>query len=87
MNTLKKIELKRAARYDANIETFGEHSNTCCVCGRTTAQKLHVHMCTSGNIWNTILEEGFESQGAFPIGPECAKRYPREFVFELTKQS
>ena len=89
MSTLKHIELRRGARYESNIETFGEHSNTCCVCGRPTAEKFHVHMDTWGNIWSTLDEEqiaaqGMESMGAFPIGPECAKRYPSEFIFTLT---
>ena len=91
--TLKLLEamettpLIQSSKYDQNIEIYGDHSNTCFCCGKRTAQKQFVHYTTSGDLVNTEQEDlssiDRESQGFFPIGSECAKKYKKEFIFTL----
>lgn len=84
---METTELKRSAKYDDNIERLGDHSDTCFICGKRTSEKLFIHYTTNGDIVNTQAEDlssiDRESQGFFPIGPECAKKYKKEFIFEL----
>lgn len=82
---MSKINLVRSKRYDDNIETFGDHGDTCIVCGRRTAEKLSVHLLTSGHLFDG--DDHPDSQGAFPIGPECAKKLPPAFVFSSLPKS
>lgn len=78
--------MQRSAAYDANVERLGDHSDTCFICGRRTAEKLMVHYTTAGELTNTTTEDlspwDRESQGCFPIGPECAKKLPKGYVFK-----
>jgi hypothetical protein len=79
-----KIDLEnvRSKRYDDNVERHGEFSNTCFLCGKPTAEKLHVHYTTDGMLIDTTDDsEETNSQGFFPIGSECAKKLPKKFVF------
>lgn len=64
----------RSSRYDSNIERLGEWSNTCIVCGRRTAERDHIQMTTSCILTNDETEVE-DSQGLFPIGPECLKKF------------
>lgn len=77
----KTIPAVYAKDREKNEERHGIFGNTCFCCGRPTAEKQFVHLLTSGDVINTT-EEVENSQGFFPIGPECAKKYPKEFVFE-----
>jgi hypothetical protein len=87
-NGINVIELGsiRSAKYDDNVERHGEHSNTCFICGKPTAQRSFVHFTTDGFLIPTNIDEtdlgqfDLESQGCFPIGSECAKKIDREFV-------
>ena len=69
------LENLRTSRYEANIERLGEHSNTCIACGQRTAEKAFIQMTTFGMLVDETTEEVEESQGLFPIGPECLKRF------------
>ena len=80
----KAVDHIRTASYDANIERYGDNSNTCDCCGKPTAQKMWIHYTEQGKVVNVgtdDLPEGFKSQGCFPIGPECAKKYGMDFIF------
>jgi hypothetical protein len=87
-NGINVIELDsvRSAKYDDNVERHGEHSHTCFICGKPTAQRSFVHLTTSGFLIPAELDENdlgqhdLESQGCFPIGSECAKKVGREFI-------
>lgn len=73
----------RSPQYDATVERIGEHSDTCFICGKRTAGKAstkHVQYLTNGNIVST-MEELDNSQGCFPVGPECAKKLIISFAF------
>lgn len=87
MENFKSINFERSNKYESNIDRHGEHSCSCIHCGLPTAEKLFVHMTTCGRIVNTTADDlavfNYDSQGAFPIGPECAKKFPAEFIFKL----
>jgi hypothetical protein len=70
-----------SSRYDDNVERLGEHSDTCFLCGKRTNEELHVHYTTSGMLTNNPNHP--ESQGCFPVGPECAKKLPKDFIVKL----
>ena len=83
--THKKIDFEkiRSSKFDQHVDKFGYSSNTCEICGRRTAEKLFVHMTNDGCLINVRDEEFVaDSQGFFPIGSECAKKLPKEFIFE-----
>lgn len=91
---IKTRELIESPRKEANIEKFGDHSDTCICCGRRQNEKKteqkYVHMTTGWEMINTpeveevtekIVGTDFETQGFWPIGNTCAKKYPKEFIF------
>lgn len=65
-------------------------SERCSHCGRKMntaegATVLYVHYLTTGEITDDFTSpEIADDQGAFPIGPECAKKIPRRFVKAYT---
>jgi len=94
-NEIKTRELKESARKAKNLELYGDHSDSCICCGKRqndkkTEQK-YVHMSESWLMVNTdkVNDDGSitghesNSQGFFPIGNTCSKKYPKEFIFEL----
>jgi hypothetical protein len=83
-NQISNIDLDsvRSSKYDSNIERLGDHSDSCFVCGKRTAQKHYVHYTEDGNLINTE-ESVSNSQGMFPIGPECSKKLPKGFTFSI----
>ena len=85
---LKFHSLPMSKQYDRNLEIYGNNQNTCVCCGRPTAEKLSVHMEASQymatNVDDEIILEAsgkYQTQGFHAIGPECAKKLPKEFVF------
>lgn len=74
---MKKVYLEdiRSNRYDSNIERLGEHSDTCICCGQRTAQRNFIQMTTSCWLVDEKDIEVEDSQGMFPIGPECLKKF------------
>jgi hypothetical protein len=85
------LEKVRSAKYEENIERYGEHANTCFLCGKQTAEKLHVNCSTDGFLIpfgaddTDLWLRGIESQGYFPVGAECAKKAGRNYVVTLIK--
>ncbi|NCB02957.1 MAG: hypothetical protein EOM67_12425 [Spirochaetia bacterium] len=69
-----KLDTLRSLQYEANIERLGDHSNTCICCGKRTAEKHFIQMTTSGDLIDSTTEVD-DSQGFFPIGPECLKKF------------
>ena len=78
--------IQRSNKYDDNIHRYGEHSDTCVCCGKRTAEKLYIHMSVDFAAVDTTNEDLTEidtvSQGMFPIGAECAKKFPKQFIFK-----
>jgi hypothetical protein len=81
LEILPEIDLAsvRAKDYDARIDRDGEDSSTCFICGRKTAQELFVHYTTGGKLTSAVSHP--DSQGLFPVGPECAKKLPVNYIF------
>lgn len=71
----------QSIRYDENIELYGDHSDTCFLCGKRTSKNLYVHYTTDGYLVNVSDDIISNSQGFFPIGSECAKKLPKSFIF------
>jgi hypothetical protein len=78
--------------YDARIANEERYRNPkgydpCFICGRPVNPRYSwwVHLCTDGTLFSTDLAHWADpqSQGAFPVGPECAKRIPRDHRFRL----
>lgn len=69
------LEDLRTSRYEANIERLGEHSDTCIACGQRTAEKGFLQLTTSGFLVDETEKEVEDSQGLFPVGSECLKRF------------
>jgi hypothetical protein len=81
----------RSAKYEDNIDRYGDHSNTCYACGKPTGSQTFVHETTCGllvpaNIGeNELGQYGLESQGCFPIGSECAKKLDAAFIVKYAE--
>ena len=71
------IEISTVMHPDAERNAKGDHP--CFLCGKATDGSREVHLVTSGFLVPMDEEvEPDEDQGFFPIGPECAKKLPRE---------
>lgn len=58
-------------------------SDQCCLCGKKVGgpgTKM-VHYLTNGNIVSSEGSDITNSQGFFPVGPECAKKLIIQFAF------
>lgn len=80
---MKTCTIYESPKKESNEERLGLHTDSCVCCGLRTAEKLFIHANTD---WLAVdVKEECEidnSQGFFPIGPECAKRFPKEFIFK-----
>ncbi len=81
---MKTVEIPMSSKYHANIARYGNNGNSCVVCGKKTNETLFIHATTD---WVAINEKDEKkvknSQGLFPIGSECAKLFPPDFIFTL----
>ena len=72
----------QSPNYENNLERFGDHSDTCLICGkRTKGNTKSVHLLTNGNIVSYSGDDIEESQGFFPVGSDCAKKLTIKFAF------
>lgn len=82
---MKTHEIYESPMKERNEAKYGLTSKSCVCCGKPTAEKLFIHATTA---WVAVDEwdenKVPDSQGAFPIGPECAKKFPKEFIFKST---
>lgn len=73
------IDIDTVRRPDAEKKAQGDQP--CFLCGKATDGSRLVHLATFGAlvpISETLPEH--EDQGFFPIGPECAKKLPADYV-------
>jgi hypothetical protein len=68
--------------YDRNLKRYGENYDTCIMCGRRTKVEFFIHMKTSGEIIPADIDDETDSQGLFPVGPECKKRLSMKFLIK-----
>ena len=73
---MKSIELDaiRSAKYDANIDAYGEGEDTCICCGKRTKGARYIQMTTAGFLVDAE-DELPDSQGCFPIGRDGYKKF------------
>lgn len=74
----------RANNYETNIKKYGDHIDTCFICGKRIKnfQKAKtVHYLTTGEIVSYSGDDVVESQGFFPVGNDCAKKLIIQFSF------
>ena len=74
---------------EVNRQRFNgsKHVDECFLCGRGLTEKAvengrFIHLTTSGFLVPQDAE-GVDSQGAFPVGSECAKRLPKPLAFRI----
>jgi hypothetical protein len=82
---MKTHPIYESPKKEANERKYGLNSNSCVCCGKPTAEHLYIHATTDWKAVDTT-EEIANSQGAFPIGPECAKHFPKGFIFKNLPQ-
>jgi len=88
METTK--ELYQSPAKERNNENFGEYGCECICCGKPMAKGI-CYFVQMNEAWKAVSPEinecdfkevtGSESQGAFPIGNECAKKM-KGFIFK-----
>lgn len=74
----------RSEDYEKNINRFGDHSNTCFICGKRIKnidKAKMVHYLNTGNIVSHEGNDVENSQGFFPVGNDCAKKLIIQFTF------
>lgn len=78
------LEEVRANNYETNIEKYGDHIDTCFICGKRIKnfQKAkQVHYLNTGEIVSHSGDDIEGSQGFFPVGNDCAKKLIIQFSF------
>jgi hypothetical protein len=84
METMKPYQ---SPNFDKNEELSKKgHSERCVCCNKPMKPeqvKYMVHMTTDWLMIDTDDEKLVDnSQGFFPVGPECKKNLPKQFVFK-----
>lgn len=73
---------------EKNEEKYGNGSNTCVCCARPTTGNLFIHATTDWKAVDTLDEKEVpNSQGCFDIGSDCAKKFPKAFIFKKNKDA
>ena len=83
MENSSKINLDQFI-INTGIEYNFKSSNQepCIICQKPlniTEKTKYVHLLTSGEIINS--DDHIDSQGLFPIGNDCCKKFPKQFIF------
>lgn len=83
MENLSKINLDQFI-INTGIEYNFKSSDQepCIICQKPlniTEKTKYVHLLTSGEIINS--DDHIDSQGLFPIGNDCCKKLPKQFIF------
>lgn len=78
----------QSAKYDENIERYGDRSCTCIVCGKPTTEFYHIELTTdswiapAGTTEEQLAALDMESMGCFPIGTNCAKKVGKRYLIK-----
>lgn len=84
MENISKINLSEIAINTNKEFNFKANQEPCIVCQKpmnVSDKTKYVHMLTSGYLINSLHNYEFDSQGLFPIGNDCCKRLPKDFIF------
>lgn len=60
----------------------GSHE-PCFLCGRVVDndKRKHIHLLCDGRFVDSADDFGRNDQGFFPVGPECSRKLPKNFLF------
>ena len=90
MKELKPIDFIITSKFDDNIERYGYNDNTCQCCGKPIKNIQFAVFTVEGPdvvladvTDEDLAEQGLYSQGLYNIGPECIKKYPKEYRVKL----
>jgi len=66
-----------------NYEDKGHGDDPCFLCGKRVYvdKAKYVHLLCDGRFVDSFDDFGSNDQGAFPVGPECSKKLPKNFLF------
>lgn len=61
----------------------GHGDEPCFLCGRAVNKETskYVHLLVDGRFVDSEDDFGSKDQGSFPVGPECSKKIPTNFLF------
>ena len=84
---MKTMELYQSPNFDKNEDLSKPgHTERCVCCNKPMKPdqvKYMVHMTTDWLMIDTDDETLIDnSQGLFPVGSECKKQLPKEFIFK-----
>ena len=83
---IREINGQATPTVEMNFNDQANYAEACACCGKRVREggNLFAHYAIAG-YWIPFAEhqDTAASQGCFPIGPECAKRFPKEFVGSL----
>lgn len=84
---METMKLYQSPNFDKNEELSKKGYTERCVCCNKPMKpeqvKYMVHMTTDWLMIDTDDEKLVDdSQGFFPVGPECKKNLPKQFVFK-----
>lgn len=83
MNLFVKIPLWDIQTIRGRVTDFTT-AHVCAVCGKPLIvgkEYKQIHLLTTGEIVSYDGDDVAESQGFFPVGPECEKRLVLKFAF------
>ena len=85
---METMKLYQSPNFDKNEELSKKGYTERCVCCNKPMKpeqvKYMVHMTTDWLMIDTDDEKLVDdSQGFFPVGPECKKNLPKQFVFKV----
>ena len=66
-----------------NYKDKGGKDEPCFLCGRAIDidKAKNIHLLCDGRIVDSGDDFGSNDQGFFPVGPECSKKLPKNFLF------
>ena len=82
---MKQIEIYESPVKERNEEKYGTSDTSCVCCAKPMVNPTNfIHATTS---WVAVNEKDeanvVDSQGFFPVGNECKKHFPTEFIFQF----
>ena len=66
-----------------NYKDKGKGGDPCFLCGRAVNHETskNIHLLCDGRIVDSNDDFGSNDQGFFPVGPECSRKIPKNFLF------
>lgn len=79
--SLYDLQTDKARKMDITV------TGGCAICGKPIKDETnakYIHLLTNGNITSYMSDDIDNSQGCFPVGPECAKKLIVDFTTKLS---